>query len=71
MTICQLVSTLGENAKWTTIEITPEETNVDEVNYKGDCEQIRGNSLLLGKIAEYEIKGMKATGKNTIRVQIW
>lgn len=71
MTICQLVSTLGESAKWTTIEITPEGVNAETVKYAGDCDRIRGNSLLIGKIAECEIKSMTATEKKTIRVQIW
>lgn len=37
MTICQLVSALGESAKWTTIEITPEGVNAETVKYAGDC----------------------------------
>lgn len=70
MTICQLISTLGESAKWTTIEIVPKGVKAETVEYTG-CDRIRGNSLLIGKIAECEIKAMKATEKNTIRIQIW
>lgn len=71
MTICQLVSTLGESARWTTIEITPEGVNTETEKCAGSCDRIQGNSLLIGKIAECEIKNMKVTERNTIRVQIW